>query len=55
MDIGLEKAAKTAVDEAAIKLDPMLDAAITHALAGLSGLLDGRTITFTITIGGKPK
>lgn len=55
MDIGLDKAAKELVDEAALKLDPVLTAAIDHALAGLkdvlSSVLDGRTIT--ITLGGK--
>ncbi len=54
MDFGLDKAAKTAVDEAAIKLDPMVTALIDHAIAGiektLRDLLVGRTFTFTISI-----
>lgn len=54
MDLNLPKAATAAVDEAAIKLDPVLKAAIQEALTGLSGLLDDRTITFTIHIGAKP-
>ena len=49
-DLKLDKAAEAAVDEAAIKLDPMLKAAIEHALDGLKHLLVGRTVTFTITI-----
>lgn len=52
MDIGLDKAAKTAIDEAAIKLDPMLEAAIKHALDGLKEtlqtLLVGRKVTINV-------
>lgn len=56
MDIlNIDKAGKDAVDEAAIKLDPVLKAAITQAVtefeAALNRVLDGRTIT--INLGGK--
>lgn len=44
----LQDAGKATIDEAALKLDPMIEAAIAHALAGLKDLLIGRTITITI-------
>lgn len=46
--IGLDKAGKDAIDEAAVKLDPLVQAAIEKALAGLKELLVGRVITITI-------
>ncbi len=52
MDLNLPKASVAAVDEAAIKLDPILKAAIDHALSGLritlESILVGRTIVITI-------
>lgn len=48
LNIDIDKAAKDAVDEAALKLTPVLDALVTKLLTGLSGLLVGRTITISI-------
>lgn len=48
LNVDVDQAAKDAVDEAAIKLDPMIQAAIVQLLAGLRTLLVGRTITIKI-------
>jgi len=54
MDLNLPKAAAAAVDEAAIKLDPVLKTAIAEGGAALKSVLadvfDGYTVTFTCTI-----
>jgi len=51
MDIGLDKAAKGAVDEASLKLpsvEPEIDRVLDRLLEGFKNLLVGRVITITI-------
>lgn len=49
LNIDIDKAAKDAVDEAALKLAPVLDLTVDKLIAELKGLLVGRTITITIS------
>lgn len=48
LNIDIDKAAKDAVDEAALKLAPILQALVTAAVTQLKDALIGRTITITI-------
>lgn len=48
VNLHLDEAAKTAVDEAAAKLAPVLDQVLEAFLEKLKGILVDRTITITI-------
>lgn len=55
LNVNLDSAAKAAIDEAALKLlpviqaaDPLVEAAVDKLLAGLKGMLVGRKIVITI-------
>ncbi len=55
MDLNLPKAATAAVDEAAIKLDPLLAVALAGLKSVLADAFDGYVITISISKKEKPK